>query len=67
MIPSQPLIEVENCQSVFGATRLLQDGRAFPPDVLIAVRNRDQDDFAAQNVERRLQPCDILVASRSSV
>jgi len=52
MIPSQPLIEVENCQSVFGATRLLQDGRAFPPDVLIAVRNRDQDDFRGRKMWR---------------
>jgi hypothetical protein len=67
MIPSQPLIEAENCQSVFGATQLFQDRRPFSPGVLVAVGNRDRDDFAAQNVERRLQPCNILVASRSSV
>ena len=35
MIPSQPLIEVENCQSVFGATPLFQDRRAFSTSVLI--------------------------------
>jgi hypothetical protein len=67
MIPSQPLIEVENCSQSLEQPRLFQDWRAFSPSVLVAVRNRDRDDFAAQNVERRLQPCNILVASQRSL
>jgi hypothetical protein len=67
MIPSQPLIEVETASQSLEQSRLFQDRRAFSASVLVAVRNRDQDDFAAQNVERRLQPCNIFVASRRSV
>ena len=65
MIPSQPLIEAENCSQSLEQPRYSKTGGLFQS--VFWFRNRDRDDFAAQNVERRLQPCNILVASRRSV